>query len=218
MLHTQGLVSKLYIWYTGTWYVFTQLLIRISRDILRSMPVVRAIEVYPTQLADMGFDEVLDLTADVSSFCDIRVCSSALHQVYCMLYLYLHAWYRYFTDCGLQIYHAWCTFEYIRSHISRRPLWLGRLSSCLAKSISRVQFSSSAPTRRDFFLHKNSLAESARAWASNIRWKWPSSGLLNPMRDRNWRHIPGGIRDDTCDHGLSRRSLRVKPPTSWAGK
>ena len=135
-----------------------------------------------------------------------------------MLYPYLHAWYRYFTDCGLQIYHAWCTFEYIRSHISRRPLWLGRLSSCLAKSISRVQFSSSAHTRRDFFLHKNSLAESARAWASNIRWKWPSSGLLNPMRDRNWRHIPGGIRDDTCDHGLSRRSLTVKPPTSWAGK
>ena len=30
--------------------------------------------------------------------------------------------------------------------------------------------------------------------------------------------IPRGRRDDTCDHGLSTRSLRVKPPTSWAGK
>ena len=40
----------------------------------------------------------------------------------------------------------------IRVH--RRPQWLGRLSSCLLKSISRVQFSPSAHTRRDFFLQK----------------------------------------------------------------
>ena len=31
-------------------------------------------------------------------------------------------------------------------------------------------------------------------------------GLLNPMRDKNWRQEPGRRRDDTCDHGLSRRS------------
>ena len=37
----------------------------------------------------------------------------------------------------------------------RRPRWLGRLSSCLLKSISRVQLSPSAHTRRDFFLKKN---------------------------------------------------------------
>ena len=36
--------------------------------------------------------------------------------------------------------------------------------------------------------------------------------MLNPMRDKNWRHVPGERRDDTCEHGLSRRSLRVKPP------
>ena len=24
------------------------------------------------------------------------------------------------------------------------------------------------------------------------------------MRDKNWREEPGGRRDDTCDHGLSR--------------
>ena len=29
-------------------------------------------------------------------------------------------------------------------------------------------------------------------------------GLLSPMRDKNWRQEPGGRRDDTCDHGLSR--------------
>ena len=32
----------------------------------------------------------------------------------------------------------------------RRPRWLGRISSCLLKSISSVQFSPSAYTRRDF--------------------------------------------------------------------
>ena len=34
-------------------------------------------------------------------------------------------------------------------------------------------------------------------------------GLLNPMRDKNGRQEPGGKRDDTCDHGLS-RSWKVK--------
>ena len=29
-------------------------------------------------------------------------------------------------------------------------------------------------------------------------------GLLNPMRDENRGEGPGGKRDDTCDHGLSR--------------
>ena len=29
------------------------------------------------------------------------------------------------------------------------------------------------------------------------------------------RHVPGGRRDDNCDHGLSRRSSRVKPPTRY---
>ena len=38
------------------------------------------------------------------------------------------------------------------------PRWLGRLSWCLPKSISRVQFSPSAHTRRDFFLHKNLMS------------------------------------------------------------
>ena len=37
---------------------------------------------------------------------------------------------------------------------SWRPRWLGRLSSCLLKSTSRVQFSPSAHTRMDFFLRQ----------------------------------------------------------------
>ena len=65
-------------------------------------------------------------------------------------------------------------------HISRRPRWLGRLSSCLLKSILWVQFSPSARTGRDFFLHKNWLAESAKAWVSNTRWKSTSSGNNEP--------------------------------------
>ena len=45
--------------------------------------------------------------------------------------------------------------------------------------------------------------------------------MLNPMRDKSWRHVPGGRRDDTCDHGLSRRSLRVNKTSyelSWKVK
>ena len=62
----------------------------------------------------------------------------------------------------------------------RRPRWLGRLSSCLLKSILRVQFSPGAHTGRDFFLHKIWLAEGARAWISNIRLKSTSSGKAEP--------------------------------------
>ena len=42
--------------------------------------------------------------------------------------------------------------------------------------------------------------------------------MLNPMRDKNEGTYRGERRDDTCDHGLSRRSLRVQPPTSWKVK
>ena len=62
----------------------------------------------------------------------------------------------------------------------RRPRWLGRLSLCLLKSISRVQFSPSTHTRRDSSCTQNWLAESAGAWVSNIRWKSTSSGNDEP--------------------------------------
>ena len=44
--------------------------------------------------------------------------------------------------------------------------------------------------------------------------------MLNPMSDKNERTCRGGRRDDTCDHGLSRRSLRVKTSyeLSWKVK
>ena len=40
------------------------------------------------------------------------------------------------------------------------------------------------------------------------------------MGDKNWRHVLGGRWDDTCDHVLSRRSLRVKTSyeLSWKVK
>ena len=44
-------------------------------------------------------------------------------------------------------------------------------------------------------------------------------GLLSPMRDKNWRQVPGGRGDDTCDHGLS-RSWKVEvwgKKKSWWG-
>ena len=43
-------------------------------------------------------------------------------------------------------------------------------------------------------------------------------GVLNAMRDKNEGTYRGGRRDDTCDHGLSRRPLRAKPLTDRAGK
>ena len=55
------------------------------------MPVVRAIEYIPgrRQLANMGFDEVLDLTADVFHFVILEFYSGALHQVY-YTRIYMH--------------------------------------------------------------------------------------------------------------------------------
>ena len=38
----------------------------------------------------------------------------------------------------------------------------------------------------------------------------PAVGMLNPMRDKIRRPVPRGRRDDTCDHGLSRRPPTVK--------
>ena len=37
------------------------------------------------------------------------------------------------------------------------------------------------------------------------------------MRDKSEGTYVRGGREDTCDHGLSRRPLTVKPITSWAG-
>ena len=76
--------------------------------------------------------------------------------------------------------HAVNTVQYVH------PRWLGRISSCLLTLISRVQFSPSAHTRRDFFLHKNWLAESARerelaTFDENRR----PVGMLNPVGDQN---------------------------------
>ena len=57
----------------------------------------------------------------------------------------------------LRVNVPWCSIlqfvsTYIRVRVHRRPRWLVTLSSCLLKSISRVQFSPSAHTNRDFFL------------------------------------------------------------------
>ena len=47
-------------------------------------------------------------------------------------------------------------------------------------------------------------------------------GMLHEpyARQKKQRHVPGGRRDDTCDHGLSRRSPRVKASyeLSWKVK
>ena len=45
----------------------------------------------------------------------------------------------------------------------------------------------------------------ARERESAILDEKPAVGLLNPMRDKNRRQARGGGRDDTCDHGLSRK-------------
>ena len=60
--------------------------------------------------------------------------------------------------------------------IYRRPRWLGRLSSCLLKSIRVFNSHRVHILVRTFFLHKNWSAESARAWVSNTRWTSTSSG------------------------------------------
>ena len=78
------------------------------------------------------------------------------------------------------------------------PCWLGKLSSCLLKSISWVQFSYSQGTF-PFFLHKKMIiiAENARAWVSNFRWKSTSSGDAEPYARSKWRHVPEGGKGAT---------------------
>ena len=54
------------------------------------------------------------------------------------------------------------------------------------KSIPRVQFSPSAHTRRDFFLHKKMISGKRESvelatFDENRR----AEGMLNPMRDKN---------------------------------
>ena len=99
------------------------------------------------------------------------------------------------------------------------PRWLGRLSSCLLKSISSVQFSPSAHTRRNFSLKIILLAESARTWDSSNsmrideQWECGTQCVIK-MKER----ARGGEGATPVTHGLSRRLLRVKLPTSCAAK
>ena len=72
MLHIPGLVSNSCIYDIP---VPGMSLEYLTKNLTWYMPVVRAIEVYPTQIANMGFDEVLDLTADIFSFGNICVYS-----------------------------------------------------------------------------------------------------------------------------------------------
>ena len=79
---------------------------------------------------------------------------------------------------------------------------------------------------RGFFLQntpsKNKLISGKRESVSYLAGIFDENrravGMLNPIRDKKQRHVTGGRRVATCDHGLSRSSLRVKPPTSKAGK
>ena len=101
----------------------------------------------------------------------------------------------------------------------RRPPWLGRWSAayqdqfCGFKS-HRVHINA----RRDFFLHEEIDSINSGKGREHELATFDESrramGMLILMRDKKYRNVPGGRRDDTCDHGLLRRSPRVKPPTS----
>ena len=66
------------------------------------------------------------------------------------------------SSCGqhlrqeLSVYYSQVTCGF--SDTRRRTRWLGRLSSRQPKSISRVQFSLSAHTRRDLSVHKKMIS------------------------------------------------------------
>ena len=68
-----------------------------------------------------------------------------------------------------------------------------------------------------FLLCTIRLAESARAWVGNTRWKideqwdcWTLCWCAMKIEGKN----RGGKRDDTCDHGLS-RSWKVEVCKNW---
>ena len=65
--------------------------------------------------------------------------------------------------------------------------------------------------RRVFFSLKNiDLRKAPERELATFDQNRLAVGILNPKRDERYRHIPGGRRHDTCDHGLSRRALRVQ--------
>ena len=69
--------------------------------------------------------------------------------------------------------------------------------------------------RGDFFLHKKMISgkRESLSYVAIFDENRRAVGMnAEPYARRKCRHAPGGRRDDTCDHGLSRRTLRVKPP------
>ena len=59
-----------------------------------------------------------------------------------------------------------------------------------------------------FLVHKLTCGNDGSVSEQNSMRNRKAVGLLNPMRDKSWRQEPGGGRDDTCGHGLSRTGKR----------
>ena len=90
-----------------------------------------------------------------------------------------------------------------------RPRWLGRWPASLSRSISWVQVSPSTCSLVAFSGKKELVWRKARerelaTFDDNRR----AMGMLNPMKKK--KRVPGGRRVDTCDHGFSTSSSRVK--------
>ena len=62
---------------------------------------------------------------------------------------------------------------------------------------------------RFFFAY--SVAERARRESAQFDANRRAMRLLNPMRDKMKGRAEGGGTEDTYDHGLFRRSLRIRP-------
>ena len=97
-----------------------------------------------------------------------------------------------------------------------RPRWLGRWSASLYQDQLRRFMSHRVHARRGFFLPKQILISGKRESVSQLQsmktdeqWEcW----TLCAIKDKGTHR--GGGRVGTCDHGWSRSSLRVNPPTS----
>ena len=108
--------------------------------------------------------------------------------------------------CGLtswRMYYTWYHGRWVGESLPWVILlarWCNRLSSCTRAFFKVNCVSSSHPEcilvwiRRDFFLCTNGLAENARAWVSNIRWKSTSSGNAEPYALQKWKARTGGAK------------------------
>ena len=106
--------------------------------------------------------------------------------------------------------HGCCS--HIKCYKPGRPGGVAGYPRACYRSISWVRVPPSAYSYKfvgTFLVHKFDSRKARKRELATFDESRRAVRMLNRMRDKNWRHVPGGRRDDTWDHSLS-RSWKVK--------